>query len=36
MGYKKYHNYSTMDFFIRLDMKWLVDQTKQNYNLKRK
>jgi hypothetical protein len=33
-GYKKYHSWSTTDFYISLDMEWLINQKPQNSNLK--
>jgi len=35
-GYKKYHTWSTTDFYISLAMEWLIDQKTQNSNLKGK
>jgi hypothetical protein len=36
MGYKIYHSWLTMYFFISLAMERLIDQKTQNSNLKRK
>jgi len=36
LGNKKYHSWSTTEFFICSAVEWLIDQRAKNSNLKRK